>query len=350
MQKAFLFGTRPVITLSVKLPAREASKMSFYYRVLLYGTRRTFARSIAMWGCVGLMTAVASAQAPGASLRIGVVIPRAPSSMAEKSSLEGVRLGAAEAKQTARLFGNDVEIFEVVAVRGTGGALHAASVLSSGRKVQILIGVSAPDADNLSRFAEQHRMIFLNVVSRDDLLRRACRRYTFHVEADEAMYANARRLFGTRSGGTRTASPMRSDSVVLWDQRLERFGASQLNDRYRVAAKSGMDGNAWAGWAAVKTVSEAALRSGSGNPDRILAYLEASSTQLDGHKGWPLSFRPTDHQLRQPLYIVVPAGAGTGLIDAPDLRLLSASPGRSANEVLDELASGAGLHCRWNQQ
>jgi hypothetical protein len=35
-----------------------------------------------------------------------------------------------------------------------------------------------------------------------------------------------------------------------------------------------------------------------------LAVLDKTTTQFDGHKGAPLSFRSWDHQLRQPLYAV----------------------------------------------
>jgi hypothetical protein len=64
-----------------------------------------------------------------------------------------------------------------------------------------------------------------------------------------------------------------------------------------------MDGGAWAGWVSVKIASESALRSGSSAASRLLSYLEARGTSFDGHKGWPLTFRIADHQLRQPLYV-----------------------------------------------
>ncbi|HKN57837.1 MAG TPA: hypothetical protein VJV97_03235, partial [Gemmatimonadaceae bacterium] len=233
----------------------------------------------------------------------------------------GVRLGTAEAKQTANLFGNDVQLFE--ASVGTDAVAAATQILSR-RQVQVFIAASAVDAERLSNFAEQRHIIFLNVASRSQALRAACRRYTFHVEASETMYASA--ILPARQAAPRTtrgtSSLVARDSVVLWGSALERYGASQINDRYRAKYHVGMDGGAWAGWFAVKLISESALRARSSDPSKLLAYLELPSTSFDGHKGWPLGFRSADHQLREPLYIMVsPPPSGTQRYrDVPELR------------------------------
>jgi ABC-type branched-subunit amino acid transport system substrate-binding protein len=281
-------------------------------------------------------------------LRIGVVTPRRAATPDEISSLRGIRLGASEATQTARLFGDRVETYEADGDGKTLGAAQAAAFLSSRRKVQILIGVSPDDADALATFAEQRGLIFLNIASRSEGLRGACRRNSFHIEATDVMYANARRLtvHGTVANQAGRPSSPDGGSVVLWNERLERFGASQLNDRYRAVAHAGMDGSAWAGWAAIKIASEAALRAGSADASRIRAYLEAATTQFDGHKGWPLSFRATDHQLRQPLYIVGAASPSAPIVDVPDLRsVASASSDRAATDALDRLSAGSIARC-----
>jgi len=254
-------------------------------------------------------------------------------------------LGAAEAKQTAKLFGNDVELYEATAEHDLAAA---AQRLLSQRQVQVIIGSSSSDAETLSRFAEANHLLFLNVASRSQRLRAVCRPYTFHIEATDAMYANALRALSkelrTRS---RVAAPAALDSAVLWDPSLERYGASQLNDRYRAKCRAGMDGNAWAGWAAVKIAAEAALRAQSTDPSRLLAYLQTPGIQFDGHKGWPLTFRAGDHQLRQPLYVVVRETPGTAagprhtLRDVPELRAISSSgttsEGPRASHILDQL-------------
>ena len=144
--------------------------------------------------------------------------------------------------------------------------------------------------------------------------------------------------------------------MVLWGSTLERYGASQLNDRYRAKYHLDMDGGAWAGWFAMKLISESSLRAGSNQAARLLAYLESPATSFDGHKGWPLNFRSADHQLREPLYVWVGASSANGarrFRDVPELRGDSPTPGREdparLNQSLDRLiASPTTPRCQWN--
>lgn len=273
------------------------------------------------------------------TLRVGLITTGTSPDSAANSVERGVQLGAAEAKQTATLFGGDVLLFEESAARN---AERAAQHLLAERKIQVLIGSSRDNAEALSRFAETHHVVFLNVASRAPALRAACRRYTFHVEAGDSMYANA----ATRS---RAASPSTSPGVALWAPTLERYGASQINDRYRAKYHRPMDGGAWAGWVAVKIASEAALRARAANAGAILSYFEAPTTSFDGHKGWPLSFRAVDHQLRQPLYVAAHASP-SGVRDVPELSSIAggSSANTSANQALDALMPKSAVRCRWH--
>ena len=286
--------------------------------------------ALAIFGasCV-LPTSGLRAQAHTA-LRVGFVASANPSDSVATSILRGVRLGAAEARQTANLFGGDVLLFEETSA---GDPLSAANKLLARRQVQILIGSSATDAEALSRFAESRRLIFFNTASRAPALRDACRRYTFHIEASDAMYDNALKR-GAVPGEVGT------ERAVLWSPVLERYGASQVNDRYRAKYAAGMDGSAWAGWVAVKIASEAALRAHSAKADAILSYLESPATTFDGHKGWPLSFRSSDQQLRQPLYVLQRPGQPADAMrerDVPELRELATSNTASASRILETL-------------
>src|SRR5689334_20082302 len=74
----------------------------------------------------------------GLMLRVGLVT-RDNQSASAGSVSRGVQLGAAEAKQTAALFGGGVLLFQESA---DGNVESAASRLLSQRKVQILIGSS----------------------------------------------------------------------------------------------------------------------------------------------------------------------------------------------------------------
>jgi ABC-type branched-subunit amino acid transport system substrate-binding protein len=292
-------------------------------------------------------------------LRIGLITPSGQGLPAGEAIVRGVRLGAAESKQTAQLFGDDVQLFEAAGAGAT--AVTAADRLLSARSIGILIGTSAADAAALGRFAEGHHILFFNAASRSQSLRDACNRHTFHVEATDAMYSNAEQRAGDapstlRSGLVRSLGS-RIQSIVLWSSMLERFGASQVNARYRDKYATGMDGGAWAGWAAVKFAAEAALRAHSGSPFQLLTYLESPTTQFDGHKGWPLTFRFSDHQLRQPLYMVSSTSGGTlkeSVRDIPDLHShlfpnsATAGGGRTSDRILDSLMASGARACRWS--
>lgn len=92
---------------------------------------------------------------------------------------------------------------------------------------------------------------------------------------------------------------------VLWHDELFRYGAQQLNDRYRRRFGVGMTGEAWAAWMGVKAVSEALLRARGGGERELLDRLGGSRAAFDGHKGVPLTFSGPDGTLAQPLYVVI---------------------------------------------
>jgi ABC transporter substrate binding protein (PQQ-dependent alcohol dehydrogenase system) len=117
----------------------------------------------------------------------------------------------------------------------------------------------------------------------------------YHVAPSASMITAAKSTAGTL--------PPQA-TIELWHGSLERYGGSQLNDRFRARFKRPMTSDAWAGWVAVKIGWETSLRAQSVDSKRLFAVLDNEATQFDGHKGVPLSFRSWDHQLRQPLYAV----------------------------------------------
>jgi len=98
---------------------------------------------------------------------------------------------------------------------------------------------------------------------------------------------------------------MRADA---WLPSLERFGAGQLNDRFRArflgntgqSAMVGMTGPAWAGWFAMKAAVETSLRARTGAAGSLRRAILAA--RFDGHKGTPLAFTPGG-VLTHPLYV-----------------------------------------------
>lgn len=91
---------------------------------------------------------------------------------------------------------------------------------------------------------------------------------------------------------------------ALWDASLDQGGAADVNARFLNRFGRGMDPPAWAAYVAVKVMTDAATHTGSLEPSDWAEYLADPSTTVDVYKGLGTSFRPWDHQLRQPLYIL----------------------------------------------
>lgn len=92
---------------------------------------------------------------------------------------------------------------------------------------------------------------------------------------------------------------------TIWYHELFRYSARELNNRFFNKFNKPMESVAWANWAAVKMISEAVIRSKSTEGKQMIEYLE-NNPQFDGHKGSALTFRASDHQLKQPLHLVTP--------------------------------------------
>jgi ABC transporter substrate binding protein (PQQ-dependent alcohol dehydrogenase system) len=99
-----------------------------------------------------------------------------------------------------------------------------------------------------------------------------------------------------------------------WARPFEQWGATQLQNRFvRQAGRWATDRDVGA-WMAVRAIGEAATRTGSVDPHTIIAFLHSKDFQLAAFKGAPLSVRPWDGQLRQPVLL------------ATDRELVSVSP------------------------
>jgi len=252
-------------------------------------SRRAFVRAVG-----GAAVSFLWLPVPTDKLTIGVARPAL-----DDSFLNGVRMGVDEASRTAALFHKGVAMREV-----SRRSISGADV--------VIACVNDSELRELAGLCEQHGVTLLNCASRSNELRRnLCRKTTYHVQASEAMYDDAAKL-------------AHASRIVLWDAKLERYGAAQLNDRYRAFAKQPMDDFAWAGWFAVKVAWESFAR---GSRD-------LTSVEFDGHKGAQLSFRSWDHQLRQPLYAV-----GARVADVPDIAR-SPLPSR---QLLDTLGDHSGV-------
>jgi hypothetical protein len=267
----------------------------------------------------------AAAQQPaGDTLRIGLVLPDSAARTAEmRAAARGVRMGVEEAARSASLFGR-----AVVLVEGT----DAARLLDAGRVQALLGGFATEECQALAAVAERAGAPFLSLGCDADALRGpGCRQAAFHVAPSAAMLADAVAQAGVADG-----------RAAAWDARLERFGADQLNQRFRVRFGEGMDSQGWVGWFAVKVLWESTLRARTTERGALLRYLGSDAAQFDGHKGRPLSFRGWDHQLRQPLYVAAP---GAEPAEVPRAAPGSDEPSR---DLLDRLGTPQGRStCRF---
>ncbi|MBS0467601.1 MAG: branched-chain amino acid ABC transporter substrate-binding protein, partial [Proteobacteria bacterium] len=88
-----------------------------------------------------------------------------------------------------------------------------------------------------------------------------------------------------------------------WHPQWQRYGASQLNRRFRKLTQRPMQGQDWAAWIAGKAVAAVLVDAPQAGVAQQLAKLRGGAIFLDGFKGQRLSFRPWDGQLRQPLLL-----------------------------------------------
>ena len=259
-----------------------------------------------------------------ATLRIGLLAPvMAPAGSTVASIVRGARLGAEEAERSAALFGGHVELAVDASVE---------RLLRDVRPAVLLVGADEGECAAIVERTAREEVLVLNVGCASDALRgAACAVHVFHVTPSEAMRRDALAAAGPEEAGV----------TQSWHHALEAFGAAQLNDRFRARHGDAMDAPAWEAWMAVKIVAEAALRTGGVQPVALGAHLAKPETRFDGHKGRPLSFRAWDHQLRQPLYVVPPAGRP---VEVPPR-----AAGVRVADQLDQLGTGASASaCRWS--
>jgi len=115
---------------------------------------------------------------------------------------------------------------------------------------------------------------------------------------------------------TRSARPVVGDvglTPVSWHFALERYGAPQLNERYRQFKKDkifgpqdAMTDAEFAAWSAVKLITNSInTRLDSSNLD-LMSILFDPDSQVDLYKGTRGSVRHWNNQLRQPILLAAP--------------------------------------------
>lgn len=92
--------------------------------------------------------------------------------------------------------------------------------------------------------------------------------------------------------------------IGMWDASIADGAAGAFNDRYLSRWGTVADPQAWASYAAVQILFDAVRGAGAIDGATLADYLGNSNAVFDVLKGPGTSFRPWDHQLRQPVYIV----------------------------------------------
>ncbi|MDJ0512934.1 MAG: ABC transporter substrate-binding protein [Methyloceanibacter sp.] len=95
--------------------------------------------------------------------------------------------------------------------------------------------------------------------------------------------------------------------ATAWDKSYTESGGMRFQRAIpRIANRPPVERD-YTAWLAFRSLSEAAQKSGSVEPETVKAYLLSDDFRLEAFKGQALSFRTWDHQMRQPIIL----GGGT---------------------------------------
>jgi ABC transporter substrate binding protein (PQQ-dependent alcohol dehydrogenase system) len=90
---------------------------------------------------------------------------------------------------------------------------------------------------------------------------------------------------------------------TTWDAAFDQWGAVQLQNRFTKAFQRSMTAHDMQAWTAVRMIGEAAARTGSNDPAKMLAYLKSPEFSVAAFKGQKLTLRDWNLQLRQPILL-----------------------------------------------
>ena len=93
---------------------------------------------------------------------------------------------------------------------------------------------------------------------------------------------------------------------ATWSHVLDAWGSAQLQSRFVRTNKRVMRPLDYQAWVAVRAIGEAATRAKSGDAAVVSAYMLRPDFEIAAFKGVPVTVRPWDHQLRQPVLLVQP--------------------------------------------
>lgn len=236
--------------------------------------------------CVALLAgptplAGSSPAGPGAATDTVIAVIAADESTAYG---RGALLGIEEGRRSAELLRSPLR-FEVIAAEAAADPADLVRQLGAEGVGALVVALQGPAQEAVEKAAVIEGIVVLDArpahgvdtPERPGVFRVGLPDFAYHSRADD--------------GVRRT----------LWHPALFRYGAEQLNERYRRRFDDGMSGEAWAAWMAVKAATEAVLRARGRD---IGTVLTDSRIAFDGHKGTPLAFTGPAGTLAQPFYMV----------------------------------------------
>ncbi|MDD4914699.1 MAG: ABC transporter substrate-binding protein [Methylococcales bacterium] len=134
--------------------------------------------------------------------------------------------------------------------------------------------------------------------------------FTQGVDYDVLVVADEQGLFGEyldyRTWLPRPVIGTQGLIATAWHPTHEQWGASQLQNRFKDKTGRWMTEQDFGAYLAVRAIGEASVRSKSADMQTIRNYLFSEAFALQGYKGTPMSFRPWNGQLRQPVLLAAP--------------------------------------------
>lgn len=94
--------------------------------------------------------------------------------------------------------------------------------------------------------------------------------------------------------------------AASWHRTQFAFGSEELQERFLRIANRHMRPIDYQAWVAVRAIGEAVVHVKSGDPRKLAAYMVSPAFSVAAFKGVAVSFRPWDHELREPLILAQP--------------------------------------------
>lgn len=197
----------------------------------------------------------------------------------------GVQQGATEANIQGEFLGQKYTI-QPVTLEALKSVDDATAVIVNLPSKSILEVAQDPHFKQISVF---------NIASDDDALRQACLPNLLNLPVSQKMKQDALAQWEAKNPDVKV-------TAQGWHPSFRKFAAAQLNKRFTENHQVEMDDLAWAGWAAVKMLSDTVARTQTSDAAAIMDYIE-HKLAFDGQKGDGATFRETG-QLRQIVLLI----------------------------------------------